>query len=426
MSQRDCSFALHPSTGHPSTTRQALLHDRSVPQSPADDNGSHSGSSNSTLPNARSTPLTTASLSDTGTPSAQADIVNNRSHLERDATLGDDGVVNINHMELLIHISADRDLFNLGHVDLQGDTDADSYPSYVAHALKLGLESPYLLHQMLAFSARHLAFLHPERASTYHHLAVTLQTRAVSLFNQTSWTETGEVKVDRSNCVAVLLFSVVLGHHLFADTFARRDDTGSRALDTFLTHCLQCIKVHRGIHTVAVSAWPLLMESELEPILSWSSGFNQRTPQGHHCKAVTELLDTAYGMTHEEKEACQQAHTYLQIGFDAVLADADNSPTPLSQQDQQGHAQHQKGNRYQMIISWIMLASPEFTRLLAAKRPEALVLLAYYALLLHHGRTMWQVGDAGAYMLRIIADFLGPEWERWLSYPREMVFGGGE
>ena len=79
------------------------------------------------------------------------------------------------------------------------------------------------------------------------------------------------------------------------------------------------------------------------------------------------------------------------------------------------------GNRYQMIFAWTMLSPSSFTALLAAMRPEALVVLAYYALLLHYGRGMWQVGDAGAYILGMIVDYLQPEWRRWLEYPGERI-----
>jgi hypothetical protein len=41
--------------------------------------------------------------------------------------------------------------------------------------------------------------------------------------------------------------------------------------------------------------------------------------------------------------------------------------------------------------------------------------------LLHYGRNMWQVGDAGLYILGIIEGYLGPKWDYWLEYPRERV-----
>lgn len=300
--------------------------------------------------------------------------------------------MNVNHMELLIHLTLDNDMFNLG-VSV-GDS-IGTYPTRLGFALETGLKSPYLLHQLLAFSARHLAFLHPERSASFFHQAATLQTRAVSLFN-TAWTE-----VDRSNCVAVLLFSSILGHHLLADSLAKRDPGG---LDAFMTHYMQCLNMSRGIYTIAKAAWPLLMDSELEPVISSGSEFTSRVPRGNHCQQIKELVVGADELGAEDKEACLQAIQYLQVGFDAALAD-----------------EEEPQNRHKMIFSWTMLAPPEFTVLLAAERPEALVLLAYYALLLHYGRKMWQVGDAGAYIIGMIVNYLGPEWHRWLEVPRERV-----
>jgi hypothetical protein len=297
--------------------------------------------------------------------------------------------INLKHMELLIHLTTDKDVLSLG-------LTANDEPSgsELAFALKTGLESPYLLHQLLAFSARHMAYLHPERSAAYLHQAVTLQTRAASLFTAVG------TEVNQSNCVAVLLFSSILGHHLLADTLAKRDRGG---LHDFMTSYVQFVEMHRVIHTIAMTAWPQLMESELEPILSWSSQFTARSPRGPECRRARELIISSELLSEEEKRTCLMVIDYLQVGFDAVLAD------------------EEQGNRFHMLCTWPMLGSAEFTALLAAKIPEALVILAYYALLLHHGRHLWQVQDAGAYMLGIITAYLGPHWDHWLEYPRQKI-----
>ncbi|KAF7562354.1 hypothetical protein G7046_g1793 [Stylonectria norvegica] len=375
MSERECSFATQ--------TQPESLPASSSGTSPAHlQPFSSSSGDKHDLNVVDGSPMSATSLANFDSP-AQASIdVDNRQNESLDEA------INLNHMELLIHLTLDKGMFNLG---VGGGIHGSELPL----ALTTGLESPYVLHQLLAFSARHLAFLHPERSANYLHQAFTLQTRAISLFN-TSFTA-----VDRSNCVAVLLFSSVLGHHLLADTLAKRDPGG---LEVFLEHYVQALEMHRGTHTIAMAAWPLLMETKLEPILSTSSKFTGRSPRGNHCQQLIELIRGADGLREEEKEACQLAIHFLQVGFDAILAD-------------EGMEQH----RYQMIFSWKMLAPPKFTALLAAKRPEVLVILAYYALLLYYGRDMWQVGDAGPYILGIIVEYLGPEWDRWLQYPRQRV-----
>ena len=219
---------------------------------------------------------------------------------------------------------------------------------------------------------------------------------------------TARVEVDASNCVPILLFSSMLGQQLLADTLAKRDPD---ALEGFIAHYVQCVEVHRGIYTIATSAWPLLMESELEPILTMSRNLTSRQPKGEDCVPVLVIVESAAGMSEEEKEACRTALHYLQIGLDTVQAE-DNAPI----------------SRYQMICEWTMLVPPTFTRLLAMKQPVALVVLAHYAILLHCGRHLWQVGDAGKYILDVVGGYLGPAWAQMLELPRKRMRqdSGGE
>ncbi|OBT66513.1 hypothetical protein VE03_03610 [Pseudogymnoascus sp. 23342-1-I1] len=378
MSGRDCSF-----TSQPQASPEKLSTSSVSPHEPVIRIGNNHSEGGITVPNIA--PFTAVTPSNSGHPGRLS--INDHY----DPTLNE--IVNPTHMELLMHLLLEKEMFSLG-------IKVGDYLSNISIALKLALKSPYLLHQLLAFSARHLAFLHPERSASYLHQAVTLQTHAVSLFNA-AWTE-----VSQSNCVEALLFSSVLGHHILTDTLAKRDDGG---LVVFIAHYIQCVEVHRGIYTIARTVWPLLMDSELGPILSLTAEFTSRQPKGSHCQQIRELVNCSDGLGEEAKKACQVAIDYLQVGFDAVMADEET-----------------QGVRHQMIFSWTLLVPPELTDLFTAKRPEILVLLAYYAVLLHYGKNMWQVGDSGAYILGIIVDYVGPEWDHWLKYPQEMVANGFE
>lgn len=378
MSGRDCSFVSQP---EPSlerlSTSSVSTHELAIRMS------------NSHIQGGISVPDITSSTTDSQSNSIFPEHILVNGH--HDPTLEE--TVNPKHMELLMHLLLEKEMFSLG-------IKVGDHLSNISIALKLSLKSPYLLHQLLAFSARHLAFVHPEHSASYLHQAVTLQTRAVSLFNA-AWTE-----ISQSNYVETLLFSSILGHHVLTDTLAKRDEDG---LEAFIAHYIQCVEVHRGIYTIARTVWPLLMDSELWPVLSLTAEFTSRQPKGSHCQQIRELVDCSDGLGEEAKKACQVAINYLQVGFDAVLADEETH-----------------GVRHQMIFSWTLLVPPELTDLFTAKRPEVLVLLAYYTVLLHYGRHMWQVGDSGAYILGIIVDYLGPEWDQWLKYPQAMVANGLE
>ncbi|KAL4745325.1 hypothetical protein BDW72DRAFT_198756 [Aspergillus terricola var. indicus] len=310
--------------------------------------------------------------------------------------------INLQHTELLIHLTSSRaaDVFSLGD-------GFEPYHTTVSGALGIGLASPYLLYQLLAFSARHLAYLHPDKSAYYLHQATSLQTQALSLFNAEY------VQITSSNCVAICLFSVVLGHHLLADTLTlvlprsvQAPGGGGGGLNAFLKQYVQCLETHRGVYTVALGVWSLLMETELAPVLSRSRAFTSQEPKGDECQQLQALLVSSVSLDQGEKEACRQAIRYLQLGFDALSTGDDENM------------------RYQMLFLWNVLVPSEFSGLLAKKRAQALVILAYYALLLHHGRHIWQVGGAGQHIFEIIEEYLGPEWSEWLEYPRVgMRFG---
>jgi hypothetical protein len=299
-------------------------------------------------------------------------------------------------MELLIHLTLNKDMFNLGF------GIEEYHPSGLTLALSTNLKSPVLMHQLLAFSSRHLAYLHPERFTFYDHQAVALQTKAISLFNTTYSTR----NIDQANCVPVVLFASILGHHTLTDALAWRHPDG---IQSFIRHFVQCISTHRGIHTIATTTWPMLMESSLSPILSISHGFTSRSPKGQHCTAASSMVRESSSLSPAEKEASLSALRYLQVGFDAATAE-------------EGEEQ----NRHHMVCTWPMLLTPSFTSLLSTLHPEALVVLAHYAEILHYARGLWQVRDAGVYILGMILDYLDGTWVQWLIRVRRTVFGHGE
>lgn len=167
--------------------------------------------------------------------------------------------------------------------------------------------------------------------------------------------------------------------------------------------------MHRGIYVIAKEAWPFLMRSDLEPILSRSKEFTSREPVGRHCESLYGMIEQAMELSEEESEGCKAATGYLQVGFDATELGVGDGELDLD------HGKHQ------MIYSWTMLVPKEVTVLMQRKRPEALVLLAYYAVLLHRGRELWQVGDAGVYLFGRVAEYLGEEWVEWMEWPRQEI-----
>ncbi|CAK7223588.1 hypothetical protein SBRCBS47491_005259 [Sporothrix bragantina] len=331
-----------------------------------------------------------------------------------------DAAVNVSHAELIVHLMTNTDIQSLA-------ANRDDLTSGMVLGLRAGSAAS---------------------AARYQRQAVLLQTRAISLFN-TAWRLSHGV-IDRTNCVPMLLFSSILGHHLFADSLSRRDNS----LDQFLEHYMQCSHLQRGVHEIAKTTWPFLLMSEFAPILQWSARFTSRQGRGNDCDQLLQLVDNASEdrLTTADKTACRQAIRLLQVGFDVLFlpapkadsrsgsktpsgdgdgnamditpdeaATTPSSSTGTEPDEDEKDEKDEHTYRHKMILLWALIMPKEFADLLSAKSPEALVILAYYAWLLNHGKHLWQVGDAGQYIMGLVADYLSPAWDTWLEYPRHRM-----
>ncbi|KAK4193242.1 hypothetical protein QBC35DRAFT_100150 [Podospora australis] len=294
--------------------------------------------------------------------------------------------VNLAHMELLIRFK---------FADHAPELNVEMHDFSSKLLFQCALQAPYLMHQMLAASARHLAVLTPERSEFFREHAMHLQTRAVSIYNETA----AKAQIDRNNCSALLLFCSLLGRHLFADLLAKRD-TG---FDEFLTRYLQFVSISGGLKAMSVAAWDLLLESDIKHLVIWALTLSRTTPQGNHCDHLHRLVAQSQNLDLVAKDACARAIGLLQVGFDGVLGN------------------DMRNQKYLMIFMWPASVPQEFTELLAQRRPEAIAIMGHWALYLHCSREVWHVADAGSYLIRSIAEYLGPEWQYWLNWPLTML-----
>lgn len=324
------------------------------------------------------------------TPGHVASIAASSHHSEHNFTppggADPDGPVNVLHLRLILHFSL-----------------ATAVPEIPDHLTKVGselvvrvsLETPYLLYQVLAISARHLAYLHPEHYKNYYGQAVQLQTHAIAAFNASQ-------PLDSDACVPAVLFSSILSRHSLTDTLSTRDGDFPAFVDRFV----QCAQLQRGIRAVVSGvSWSSLLQSDLSPFLKWGVSGSHITTHGHECDQLLRLVAITTGLDPVSRESCRTAIHHLQAGLDELA-----NPVPET-------------NSFQLIFSWNIYLHEEFLTLLAQQRPEAAAIMGWYAVLLHRGRHLWQIGDAGAFILASVTEFLGLDWVHWLEWPRSVITG---
>ncbi|KAF6844911.1 C6 finger domain-containing protein [Colletotrichum musicola] len=276
--------------------------------------------------------------------------------------------------------------------------DAKSFELETTNALTAAAKATYLMHEILAVVACHLAHTRPEMKQYYSHKPIQLQNEGLSLCNQIpNW------KITKNNRKPIAMFSFILGRHLCIDALATR----CNGLDGLLNNWL----VYAGTKQCRVS---LVNENRtgllrsMAPFMTWwDSGLKWPKGEGREFGGVLDLIPSS-ALDDSAKEACRKAVNYVQAGYESRPGGTGGESGPQ--------------RLMQMVFEWAALVPEGFVEMLKRRRPEAIAVLGWYAVLLHLAKDLWQIGDAGEHMLRVVGEHLGDGWSDWLAWPRGVVF----
>ncbi|OKL57056.1 hypothetical protein UA08_07397 [Talaromyces atroroseus] len=288
--------------------------------------------------------------------------------------------VNMLHVELLHNL----------YTRTQATFDPTRSISWLGEIVSHSITVPYLVNAMLAFSALHLSTLHQDKRDFYYYHAAQLQTHALTIFKETN------AEVTEETCIPLFLFSSVLGVHMLCDTMIYRGNN----FDNFLTRFVHYFHLHRGVRTIVGEAWFMLNDSIVKP--AFDIGKALYTSDGHLgpvCENLLNLISSAKLGT-ELTAIYRQAIQYLQSCYNVASRD-DN--------------QHAGING---AVAWPILVKLEFSDLLQQRRPEALIILAYYATLLHRFRDSWLFGDSGRAPADSTASAMSQAYNGWATEQR--------
>ena len=291
------------------------------------------------------------------------------------------------HLELLFHLKD----------SLAGGSGLLRMPSQVGNFIDLMLresfKTSYLMDEMLAFGAAHKSTVAHDDERVYRLESTRLQSRALAQFNS------GQIQVTDGNCVAVFAFSALLGQHALFDTFS-----GASDLPTALEKLIGCINLHQGIRAVAGQSWEKvsrLVQTQDSPVdpAHMSAGTPASSGAGECDDLLRRLRDA--DMTQRTLQCYEEAVGILQYLFDTSRASDER--------------------RFIACQEWLVRVSKEFVSLLDQRRPEALVVVAFYGVLLHQARGHWAIANAGRFLIRAISSHLGQYWADWLAWPNEAI-----
>ncbi|EEU43320.1 uncharacterized protein NECHADRAFT_45340 [Fusarium vanettenii 77-13-4] len=295
------------------------------------------------------------------------------------ATLERGDLFTLDHLALLHHIETSIPDMMLG--DSFGHTLVNDIMEYA-------LTCPYLMNQVLAIGALHLS---KSDTTQVRHLqqATALQTRAVALFNE------ARDEISEETCVPMFLFSSLLGVHVLCDTLQGPREHLGAVLDRFVRY----LSIQRGVRAVTGQSWSMIKRSGIGDFLQ---RIEDAIPPGGHSTRETEPLSR---MIDESGLGSASVHAYRE------------TISMLQQAFSIHHSLRLRGRRFDAALMFCATLNEEYIDLLSQRQPEALVILAFYAVLLHWNRDVWVLGDGGEYLIKAIAAHLGAHWASWLHWP---------
>lgn len=274
----------------------------------------------------------------------------------------------------------------------------DEHHVLFPHVIVLSaMEHQYLMYELFAFSASHLSEKRPDRMSYYLQVAASYRVKALSGLNKVLR------HVDASNCKSVLFFSHLIGLHSFRDAFALvSNDT---PFSSFLHGFIESMNLLRGVNTVISPWWTTLIESDIGGVIL--SGHKRREAAAQRGGSETDVLKElilSADLGETTRTIYLEAIKELQIDFNQLT----------------GHNEtHLKSTH--LVFTWLMTSSKEFLARLDEQRPEALVILAYYGVVLHQYRRAWPIQYSGRFLVTAISNQLGERWKSWLKWPQEQI-----
>jgi hypothetical protein len=255
---------------------------------------------------------------------------------------------------------------------------------------------PYLVIEALAISAAHLGTIQTDAAKRmkYFQTAEELQTQALSLFNRT------QVHVNQDNCASIFLFSSILGMHALFNVVI---DRPSR----FLSNFIQYFQIHRGVRIVIGNSWHAISRSGIIRNVDLLDSLKLGQSNTLVCPDESDVL---IGLLLESRPTLGEAifATYM-------------AAVEFLHQIFKAYGRLPQHMRTSAIIAWPIKVSNEYIDLVNQRQPIALLILTYWAILLHRERKFWIFSTSGQLLLESVAECVGPYWDNWLATPRESI-----
>ncbi|KAI0380758.1 hypothetical protein F5Y04DRAFT_91353 [Hypomontagnella monticulosa] len=276
----------------------------------------------------------------------------------------------------------------LAHAD-----DSASVTVWLETIPDLAIQYPYLLHLILALAALHMRSTAPEQTKFLERIADEHQAKAIPLFREALATSSAETVLPLFACSCLFV----------PYYFAAAKDASSLLFNEETGLLAEWLVLIQGCAAITVQHNATIMRSPLRVILG-----DLHTPKVEDFSngptdARLVHLEEELPIAPEHREAYAQVMVHLRLCFYL----SDGADTPL--------------NRKNAALRFPPLMGKRFREHLAGKHPAALIIMAYWCVLLHRVEDRWWLKERVEPLLLKIEELVPREYTSLMSWPLEEV-----
>lgn len=314
-------------------------------------------------------------------------------------------------LELMHHFTAFYSEVMTEHFDIMETMWQHEMP-------RIAFRSQYVMHGLLGFSALHLATVQPERALLLRASATNHLDQALGFYRQ----DTGPATAENSDARFTFTWLVAM--------FAFAIPSSVSPIDAMV----ELFSLVRGIEVVLQESLIWIIQGPFAPILtrafveskglsadgsalSMAFAFQASTSHstGADCVPNEELPEGMdFGLNHLD----------FMIGMHNMIPEDRRTCVLVLGELKQLYAQmlsSQASCGMSMVMCFPKQDPSHFSLLLKRRLPQALIILAYYTVLLDLLDSRWWINGWGRRVLSDVVGSLGDEWKSWIDWPVQTV-----
>ncbi|KAK5122266.1 hypothetical protein LTR85_004176 [Meristemomyces frigidus] len=277
-----------------------------------------------------------------------------------------------------------------------GGSPAQTTTDMMAHRfVEIGFKQPFVLHALLALSALHL--FSKDRSNTqYFFRGVALRDLALQQVQPQLLT------IQEDDAAAVFIFAAFTGLFTLAEVIL--DPRGIRTDP--IEDILKCFRVMRGTATVITPHWNCLRSSWLQPMLEHDdTALRQAEPVQGRIPSYPAVQKLMHCLDESDKAQMLDA-------ADRLFAYLAASTLPNEEV---------RGQHFRYAHNWPIEIQAPVLEMLSRRAPSALILLAYYAVLMSQTPDAWVLKGWPEMLMSGVEQHLHGGYAELLRWPRAML-----